>query len=151
MRSIYTPKENNLHKTVQVKFFSIGDRNPFTPHHTLGYSARALAKSKASFDRLNIRADNRYKPLQRYFYIRNKPSYIQNMTRRNGENVSSASFSYAGLSTLLRLVTLFDSGARGYSNYKRLIMMTSLLAGIVRTAVPNPILNRVSLVMGGAK
>ncbi|TNH03482.1 hypothetical protein FHQ26_09550 [Testudinibacter sp. TR-2022] len=155
MRSILTPNENNPHKTVPIKFLSMGGRNHFTTHRTLGYSACALAKSKASFSRLRSKTAVKPLTIQRYFYVCNKPSYIQNMARRDGENVSSTGFKSAfgtGLLTLLRLATLFSSGAQGYKlNQELIIMMTSLLAGIVRTAVPNPILNRVSPVIGGAK
>ncbi|MGR6981259.1 host cell division inhibitor Icd-like protein [Testudinibacter sp. P27/CKL/0425] len=117
------------------------DTNHFTKDRTLDYFNTAVAKSAASFDRLNPKAYSRLtNPKQRYFYVCNNPSYIQNMTGRNGETVRSASIFWAGLSTLLRLVTLFDSGEQGYKTYQKVITMkTYLFAGIRRTDLSNQI------------
>lgn len=112
-----------------------------TPQSKSKYINRALANSDASFDRLNLKAYSRLtNPKQRYFYVCNNPSYIQDMTRRNGEIVRSASIFEAGLSTLLRLVTLFDSGEQGYKTHSKVMTMkTYLFAGIRRTDLSNQI------------
>ena len=116
------------------------DKKPLTPENRLHYSNFASAKSSASFDRLNLKAYNRYNSQQRYFYVCNNPFHIQIMTRRNGETARSASIFEAGLSTLLRLVTLFDSGEQGYKTYSKVITMkTYLFAGIRRTDLSNKI------------
>lgn len=113
----------------------------FTTPRTFAYFNNALAKSSASFSRLNLKAYSRLtNPKQRYFYVCNNPFHIQIMTGRNGETARSASIFGAGLLTLLRLVTLFSSGAQGYKTYSKVITMTTyLFVGIRRTDLSNKI------------
>ncbi|EPA6640960.1 host cell division inhibitor Icd-like protein [Serratia marcescens] len=73
------------------------------------YSYPAGVNPPAGFDSLNHKADSRLF-LMRFFYVRSKPSYAHIMVGRDGGALRLAGFFVAGLSTLLRLTTPFDSG-----------------------------------------
>ncbi|ENQ3933324.1 ash family protein [Salmonella enterica subsp. enterica serovar Newport] len=100
-----------------------------------GYIAYAVAMLAAGFDSPNHKADDRCFCM-RFFYIRNKPSYAQIMVGRGRGAIVRAGFFVAGLSTLLRLTTSFDSGlVRFNKTHKEAIFLcpTANHAALTRT------------------
>lgn len=90
------------------------------------YRFPAGANSSAGFDSLNHKADSRLFFVMRFFYVRNQPSCAQIMVGRNGGASRLAGFFVAGLSTLLRLTTPFDSGLVRFAKpHKEAVIMAT--------------------------
>ncbi|HGB5419475.1 TPA: hypothetical protein ACIVQF_005231 [Salmonella enterica subsp. enterica serovar Muenchen] len=83
-------------------------RDVLTQLHGLAYRCPVAPYWAAGFDSLIVRAGSRYVSVKRYFYAR-KTTYPRIMAGRSGEALRPAGFSYASLSTPLRLATMFDS------------------------------------------
>ncbi|WP_337262628.1 MULTISPECIES: host cell division inhibitor Icd-like protein [unclassified Serratia (in: enterobacteria)] len=74
------------------------------------YGFLAGVNPLAGFDSLRANADNRNLSVMRSFCVRTQPSCARITVGRDGGAFVLAGFISAGLSTLLRLTTPFDSG-----------------------------------------
>ncbi|EBU8195844.1 host cell division inhibitor Icd-like protein [Salmonella enterica subsp. enterica serovar Sandiego] len=92
-------------KATLLNFFCL---QGLTLPRLLAYHYSAPYKTGAGFDSLITRAGSRYVSDMRFFCARNT-TLPRIMAGRSGEAVRPAGFSSTSLSTLLRLVTMFDS------------------------------------------
>ncbi|ENY1922691.1 hypothetical protein ACFVN9_003777 [Salmonella enterica] len=92
-------------KATLLNFFCL---QGLTLPRVLAYRYSAPYKTGAGFDSLIALAGSRLVSDMRFFCARNT-TYPRIMAGRNGEAVRPAGFQCTSLSTLLRLVTMFDS------------------------------------------